>query len=164
MTWRSEALESTRDVAARFDSGQPELDGWLRDHAAGAEARRVARTFVWCSDDDVIVGYYALAGHRLVREDLPRSVGRGSPTEIAAVQLARLALDQELQGQGLGGALLADALGRVVAATALVAARFVVVDALDDAAASFYEHHGFRRLPGTLRLVQKISDAAAALA
>lgn len=147
-----------------MDSGEPELDTWLREHAAGAEARRVARTFVWCQvDDDVAVGYYSLAGHRLVRDDLPKSIGRGSPAEVPAVLLARLAIDASLQGQGLGGALLADALTRVVAATELVAARFVVVDALHEKAATFYEHHGFRRIEGTLRLVQKISWVVAAL-
>jgi len=147
-----------------MNSGEPELDTWLREHAAGAEARRVARTFVWCRvDDDVAVGYYSLAGHRLVRDDLPKSIGRGSPAEVPAVLLGRLAIDASLQGQGLGGALLADALTRVVAATELVAARFVVVDALHESAATFYEHHGFRRIEGTLRLVQKISWVVAAL-
>jgi membrane carboxypeptidase/penicillin-binding protein PbpC len=34
-----------------------------------------------------------------------------------------------------------------------VAARFVVVDAIDAEDAHFYEHHGFRPLPGTMRLV-----------
>jgi hypothetical protein len=38
-----------------------------------------------------------------------------------------------------------------------------VVDVTDEGAAAFYEHHGFRRIPGTLRLVQKVSDIAAAL-
>lgn len=165
MTFRSEALDPARHDLTSFASGADALDSWLRDHAAGAEARRVARTFVWCSEgDDTVIGYYALAGHRLIREDLPRSIGHGSPDEVPAVLVARLALDRRLHGRGLGGALLADALQRVVAATALVAARFVVVDALHEPAAAFYEHHGFRRIPGTLRLVQKISDVAAALA
>jgi len=54
---------------------------------------RVARTFVWCrADDDVVVGYYSLAGHRLVRDALPKSIGRGSLTEVPAVLLARLAV------------------------------------------------------------------------
>ena len=68
-----------------------------------------------------------------------------------------------VRGRGAGGALLADALGRIVVATQTVAARFVVVDALHERAAGFYEHHGFRRVPGTLRLVQKVSDVAAAI-
>ena len=163
MTFHSEALDPGRHVVAAFDSGEPDLDRWLHDHASGAEARRVARMFVWCQGTgDVVVGYYSLTGHRLVRDDLPKSFGRGSPNDVPAVLLARLALHGRLHGQGLGGALLSDAMERVVAATALVAARFVVVDALHETAATFYEHHGFRRIPGTLRLVQKVSDAAAA--
>ena len=110
-----------------------------------------------------MVGYYSLTGHRLVRDDLPRSIGRGSPGEIPAVLLARLALDRTHQGGGNGGALLADALARVVVATNIVAARFVVVDALHEQAAGCYQHHGFRRIPDSLRLVQKVSDIAAAL-
>jgi hypothetical protein len=45
-----------------------------------------------------------------------------------------------------------------------VAARFIVVDALHDQAACFYEHHGFLRIPTTLRLVQKVADIEKALA
>lgn len=109
------------------------------------------------------IGTLARARHRLVRDELSKSIGHGSPAEVPAVLLARLALDQHLHGRGLGGILLADALQRVVVATALVAARFVVVDALHESAVAFYEHHGFRRIPSTRRLVQKLSDVAAAL-
>jgi len=107
--------------------------------------------------------YYSLAGHRIVHDELPKSVGRGSPSEVPAVLLARLALDKSLHGQGLGGVLLADALERIVVATQTVAARIVIVDALHERGAAFYEHYGFKRIPGTLRLVQKVSDVAAAL-
>jgi GNAT superfamily N-acetyltransferase len=79
------------------------------------------------------------------------------------VLLARLALDRSLHGQGLGGALLAEALARVVAVAETVAARFVVVDAIDKHAAGFYEHYGFKRITGTSRLVQKVTDVSAAL-
>jgi GNAT superfamily N-acetyltransferase len=89
------------------------------------------------------------------REDLPGSLGRGRPRQIPAVLLVRLALDQSLHGQGLGGALLAEALSRVVAATEMVAARFVVVDAIDQHAATFCEHHGFRPIPATVGLTRK---------
>jgi len=166
VTFRSEPLDPARHHLGELDSGEPELDMWLREHAAGAAARRVARTFVWVepdADPDRAVGYYSLAGHRLVRDDLPRSIGRGSPTEVPAVLLARLALDRTRHGGGNGGALLADALARIVVATDIVAARFVVVDALHEKAAGFYQHHGFRRIPGTLRLIQQVSDIAAAL-
>lgn len=166
MTYCSEPLDLARHQLTALDSGEPELDCWLREHAAGAGDRRVARTFVWLepdSDSKQVVGYYTLTGHHLVRDDVPRSIGRGSPSQIPAVLLARLALDRTRHGCGNGGVLLADALARVVVATDIVAARFVVVDALHEKAAGFYQHHGFRRIPDSLRLVQKVSDVAAAL-
>jgi GNAT superfamily N-acetyltransferase len=168
--YRSQPYDPHRHDTAGFDSGEPALDDWLRQHAAGADARRTARTFVWTRPGEAgeaperVIAYYSLTGHRLVRDDLPRKIGRGSPDEIPAVLLARLAVDRSAQGAGVGGAVLADALGRVVEATSIVAARFLVVDALHERAATFYEHHGFTRIPDTLRLIQKISDIAAALA
>lgn len=145
----------------RFDSGNPELDRWLIEHARAAEARRTARTFVWQREDRRVFAYYSLTAHLLQREELPGALGRGGPRQIPAVLLARLALDRSLHGQGLGAVLLAEALQRVIAATQTVAARFVVVDAVDEHAAGFYEHHGFRRIPGTRRLIQKMTSIAA---
>ena len=77
--------------------------------------------------------------------------------------LARLALSESLRGRNLGEVLLADALSRVVAATRIVAARVVVVDALHEKVAAFYERLGFRRVPDSLVLVQKIADIEAAV-
>jgi GNAT superfamily N-acetyltransferase len=63
--------------------------------------------------------------------------------------MGRLAVDQAFKGQGLGGALLADALDR--AARAEIAAYALMVDAKDDSAADFYRHHGFIALPDSPR-------------
>jgi GNAT superfamily N-acetyltransferase len=148
----------------RFDSGSGALGGWLRDHARHAQAMRTARSFVWHGGDRVVVACFSLASHLVVRAELPARIGRGSPDAIPAVLLARLALDRSLQGQGLGGELLLDALSRAVQASEIAAARLMVVDAIDEGAAAFYEHHGFVAVPGTRqRLVQKMSDIAAAL-
>ncbi|KLL13080.1 MULTISPECIES: GNAT family N-acetyltransferase [Protofrankia] len=155
----SEALDELHG-ADHFDSGQPELDEWLRRHALTTESRRTGRTFVWSADGRV-VAYYTIAAHLLMRDDLPRSLGRGNPVQIPAVLLAKLALDKTLQGQGLGGLLLADAVGRVVEATRTVAARFIVVDAIDEQAVSFCIKYGFTQVPATNRLLKRMSAAAA---
>ncbi|HEX8004630.1 MAG TPA: GNAT family N-acetyltransferase [Mycobacteriales bacterium] len=157
--FRSVPLDDTHALDD-FDSAQPDLDRWLRDHARGAEAKRTARTFVWLDGGGRVVGYYALAAHTLSRASLPRRLGRGDPAQVPAVLLAKLALHKDLQGRGLGAALLADALGRVLDATRAVAARYVVVDAIDDFAADFYAHHGFEQVAALDRLVRKISDLA----
>jgi GNAT superfamily N-acetyltransferase len=157
----AEPLSEQHD-ASGFDSGKPDLDRWLRDHALTVEAKRVGRTFVW-ADGERTVAYYTIAAHVLFREDLPRAVARGNPAQIPAALLAKLALDRSLHGQGLGSVLLVDALARIVAATRTLAARYVVVDAIDSGAAEFYEHHGFVRLPDSMRLVRKLADIAATL-
>jgi GNAT superfamily N-acetyltransferase len=159
----SEALQR-KHVLASFDSGQPDLDTWLRRSAAQATAMRTAKTFVWHAGDDVVVAYFSLAAHLVVKETLPKKVGHGAPEAIPAILLARLALDRRLHGQGLGGELLWDALKRAVAASEIAAARVVVVDAIEQRAARFYMHHGFVTIPNSeSRLVQKVNDISAAL-
>lgn len=127
------------------------------------QVRRTARTFVWHAGDQQVIACYSLAAHLLERDSLPKRLGRGGPCQIPAVLLARLALDRSLHGQGLGGAVLADALRRVLLASETVAARFVVVAAIDHSAAGFYEHHGFQPIPDSQRLIAKLSDVAAAI-
>ena len=122
------------------------------------------RTFVWHSGDGVVVAYFTLAAHLVARESLTTRTGRGSPDVIPAILLARLALDGSLQGQGFGAELLWDSLSRAVAANRQAAARLVVVDAIDERAASFYEHFGFEPIPrNPSRLVQKMRSIEAAL-
>jgi predicted N-acetyltransferase YhbS len=160
----SELLTDHHDLS-RFSSGKEELDTWLRTSALHAAAMNTGRTFVWQAEQSHVVAYFTLAAHLVARDHMPPKVGRGSPQAIPAALLARLALDQSLTGQGLGGELLWDSLSRAVAASHQVAARLVVVDAIDDAAVGFYEHFGFVPLPNNpRRLVQKMSDIEAALA
>lgn len=163
MLYRSESLDPAVHGVMGFTCAEPSLDLWLHEQAVPATARRTARTWVWIDASGVVVGYYALAAHKVARADVPSKVGRGGPLEIPAVLLARLALSASLRGQGLGEALVADALARVVDATQTVAARLVVVDALHERVAQFYESLGFRRVPSSLLLVQKIADIEAAL-
>jgi GNAT superfamily N-acetyltransferase len=159
----SETL-ADRHLLDQSSCGNDALDTWLQHHARHAQSMRTARTFVWHAGDHLVVAYFSLAAHLVVRAELPLKVGRGSSDAIPAVLLARLALDRSLHGRGLGGELLLDALSRAVAASDVAAARLVVVDAIDEAAATFYEHHGFIAVPGNRqRLVQKTSDIAAAL-
>lgn len=95
---------------------------------------------------------------------MPTKTGRGSPDAIPSILLARLALATSLQGEGWGSVLLVDALGVAVEAVRKVGGRLLVVDAIDDDAVGFYEHHGFSEVPeNPRRLVMKASDAARTL-
>jgi GNAT superfamily N-acetyltransferase len=163
LAFTSELLREDHDRTG-FDSGNVDLDSWLRDHALHASAMNTGRTFVWHAGDGIVVAYFTLAAHVVARETVAKRTGRGSPDVIPAILLARLALDRAQQGQGLGAELLWDALSRAAAANRQAAARLVVVDAVDERAASFYEHFGFEPIPGNpARLVQKLSSIEAAL-
>ena len=158
--WTSERLSEVHDLSS-FDSGHEYLDDWLRDHAAHADRMNTARTFVFHEDGHRVLGYYSLAMGRVQEEELPSTVARGGPRIVPVVLVARLAVDREVQGRGMGGELLWDAMSRALAANALAAARAIVVDALDERAASFYEYFGFVRVASTappVRLAIKMSS------
>jgi GNAT superfamily N-acetyltransferase len=160
VTFTTEAFDEHQHNTSSFECGKPELDMWLRSSAQHAERNRTSRTFVWHAGDSVVVAYYSLAAHLLTRQDIGR-IGRGSPSEIPAVLLARLALTASLHRQHLGSVLLADALRRAVEAGQHLGARFVAVDAIDDDAANFYIKHGFTPVPeDSHRLVRKMSSVA----
>lgn len=132
-----------------FNSGSESLDRYLREQVSQDIRRRVAACFVALTDGQRIAGYYTLASASLLLSDLPASTGKKLPRypTVPAVRMGRLAVDLEFKGQGLGGALLADALDR--AASAEIAAYALMVDAKDEAAAAFYRHHGFIALPSS---------------
>ena len=144
--FRLAPLDTTHDRAA-FDSGSEPLNRYLREQVSQDIRRRVAACFVALADDNRIAGYYTLASASLLLAELPASTGKKLPRypTVPAVRMGRLAVDQALKGQGLGGALLADALDR--AARSEIAAFALMVDAKGEAAAAFYRHHGFIALP-----------------
>lgn len=161
MTYRVEPL-GDHDLDG-FDSGNAELDEWLRRHAHTARGQGT-RTYLMVDGARSVVGYFAIAPHLLGRDDAPRRMARGAPDQIPAILLAKLALDSSLHGQGLGSELLVVALDVVIAGARRAGGRVVLVDAIDDEARSFYEHHDFESLPHrTDRLVVKLSTAAKAL-
>ncbi len=148
---------------AGFACGNMTLDNWVRDAALTADAMGTARTYVW-TDENVVVGYFSLCPHEVRRDELPSKLAHGAPHGIPAILLARLALDRSVHGQGLGASLLLDALARATSAIDIVGGRLIVVDAIDEPARHFYQHHGFRFAPSRpARLFRKASDVAAAL-
>lgn len=139
-------LDAAHD-RTKFNSGSDPLDRYLREQVTQDIRRRVAACFVALADRQRIAGYYTLASASLMLVDLPASIGKKLPRypTVPAVRMGRLAVDLAFSGQGLGGALLADALDR--ATRSEIAAYALVIDAKDDEAAAFYRHHGFIALP-----------------
>lgn len=154
---------SNAHVIDTFTCGNEELDLWLRHAALIADRAGTARVYL-SLDSERVIGYFALLPHHVRRADIPPGIGRGAPDIIPSYLLARLAVTQDQHGGGRGGDLLALALEKILAAVAIGGGRLVVVDAIDENAAGFYRHHGFKPTPADPgRLVMKASAAAAAL-
>ncbi len=140
-----EPLRAAHDVST-FDSGVLVLDEWLRRRALPNEVAGASRTFVSCIAGRV-VGYYSLAAASVVHDVATTRARRNMPNPIPAVVLGRLAVDHGLQGQGLGGDLLQDAIMRTVAAAGAIGVRPLLVHALTAEAKGFYARFGFRESP-----------------
>ena len=128
-----------------FNSDSEQLNRYLREQVNQDVRRRVAACFVALADGPRTAGYYTLASASLLLADLAASTCKKLPRypTVPAIRMDRLAVDQAFKGQGLGGALLADAR----AARSGIAAFALMVDAKNEAAAAFYRHHGIIALP-----------------
>lgn len=163
MTFRLEPLADHHDLT-EFNCGNPELDDWLRHHARTATGQGT-RTYLLVDDDDRVVGYFAVAPHTIERDQLSKKSGRGAPQHIPAILLPKLALAEHLQSRHLGSELLVAALDTIIDAARRAGGKFVIVDAIDDAAAAFYTHHDFEPIPANpRRFARKLSTIAKAIA
>jgi ribosomal protein S18 acetylase RimI-like enzyme len=158
-----ERLDAHHDVSI-FDSGNEVLDGWLRRHAIAAQRMDSARAFV-ATRNGRVIGYFSLTMGSMLRAEAPVKLVRAMPAyPVGMVLLARLAVDQSQQGRGVGAMLLAEALRKAIAAGEVAAARLIVVDAVDEDAAAFYQRYGFVRTPeNPLRLYRRMKDVRASL-
>ncbi|UCI08015.1 GNAT family N-acetyltransferase [Mesorhizobium sp. B1-1-8] len=140
-----ERLTVDHDVSEFRNGKHWSLDDWLRNRALAGEGLS-ARTYVVCDADtkDRVVGYYAISTAMEERVALPSAkLRRGMPEQVPLLLIGRLAVDQALQGIGLGGDLLSDALRRCLAVSDIAGVRAVVAHAIDDDAMGFYQRHGF---------------------
>jgi GNAT superfamily N-acetyltransferase len=113
-----------------------------------------------------VVGYYGLAPTAIVPTAMPRSIRTGQPPDpIPCLLLGQLATDTEWAGRGIGAGLLKHALERCIEAAKLVGGRALIVNAVDEEAAAFWQRRGF--LPSKddpMILFRSIGDIAASLA
>jgi predicted N-acetyltransferase YhbS len=161
----TERFDSSRHDPSEFACGNAALDRWLVRYAGQSERRDVARTFVATGDGRRVIGYYTLVAGELQHPGATERVRKGLSRHfpVPVVILARLAVNRQHQGQGLGAALLNDALSRIGVAAEQVAVRAVVVHAVDETAAAFYGRFGFRALAATPRtLMITFADLRAA--
>lgn len=139
-------LVATDDVD-RFDCGQPALNQFLQRYALVNQKADSAQTYV-CARAGVVIGFYSLAVGSVAPGVPPSRVIKGLAQHMVPVMiLARLAVDLRWQAQGLGRALLKDALLRTARAADIAGIRCLLVHAKDDAARQWYLSMDFEPSP-----------------
>jgi ribosomal protein S18 acetylase RimI-like enzyme len=156
---------NTQHQRAGFCSASEPLNRYLQQQVNQDTRRLITSCFVASptAQPEAVAGYYTLASASIVLADLPPESRKKLPRypTVPAVRLGRLAVDQSYAGQGLGAALLLNAVERIREAD--IAAYAVLVNAKDAAAAAFYQHHGFMTLDNQpLQLFLALADPARA--
>ena len=131
---------------SNFDSGEFSLNEWLKRRAFKNHATGASRCFVVCAVTDVI-GYYSLSAGAISHEAAPKATRRNMPDPLPVLLLGRLAVDKRYHNQGIGQALLRDAMLRAVNVSGNAGVFALLVHALSDQAKQFYLSRGFVESP-----------------
>jgi len=152
---------ANRHEFEEFRSGEASLDDWLKRRARANQLSGASRTYAVCEGERV-VGYYALASGAVTVENAPVRFRRNMPNPIPVAVLARLAVDRDWQGHGIGRALFRDAARRVAQAADAIGIHGIVVNAISDAAKDFYVKLGFDPSPSEpMTLLVTLADIRA---
>lgn len=136
------ALRETDDRTA-FRSGDPDLDRFLVKYAGQNQFRHHIGTTYVADEDGRIVGYATVAPGQIEIEGLGPTRRKRLPRyPLPVLRLARLAVDQVAQGQGVGTTLLRFVFRLALRLAGEYGCVGVVVDA-KPGAVSFYERLGF---------------------
>jgi GNAT superfamily N-acetyltransferase len=138
-------LTSEHDLGS-FDCGTAALNDWLKRQALKNEASGASRSYVACTGN-IVVGYYCLAAGAIVRDEAPKPMQRNMPDPIPVMVIGRLAINERYQGQGIGKALLRDAILRVLQAAEIAGVKAILVHAISEDAKRFYLANGFLESP-----------------
>lgn len=128
-----------------FDSGQADINAYLQGGLKQQKLKNSSLYVVCIAGTLIVKGYYTLSSAEIIRDLAPGNLKRGgAPKELSAIKLGRLGVDKDFQGKGYGKDLLQDAIERCITASAEIASKAIIVDALDIKAYQFYQNAGFK--------------------
>lgn len=153
-----ESLNTDHDVSS-FTCGEPSLDQWLLRRAMINQVAGASKTYV-IAEDGKVVGYYCLATGAVAQVIATGRVKRNMPDPVPVMILGRLAVALSHRGRGLGMDLLRDAVLRTLQVADIVGCRALLVHALHEKAAGFYQAAGFQpSLVDPLIYMLRLNDA-----
>lgn len=135
------------DDARHFDCGQQELKLFLQRYALVNQRANSAQTYVSCVES-AVAGYYSLCVGSVNFDEAPPRIAKGlAKYRVPVMLLARLGVDQRFQRQGLGRAMLKDAILRTLQAADIAGIRALLAHAKDEQARQWYLSWDFEPSP-----------------
>jgi GNAT superfamily N-acetyltransferase len=135
-------LITSTDEVDNFTCRSSEQTQWLHRHAKQSASTGTTRVFIVTQQDTgVVIAYYAWCMAQLDLIDSPARLHKGAgryPQPVAL--LARLGVDSEHERRGLGAALLADAITRLLTISDAIGCRGLLIHAEGTEARDFYLH------------------------
>ena len=166
VVWKEAPISKGHDRTA-FDCGDADMNLYLQKFARQNHESGGAKCFVAAPEDAPtrILGFYTLSPASLDYSRTPALARKGlGRYDVPVFRLGRLAVDNSVQGRGLGGALLLRAADRCIRVAQDVGGVALLIDAKNDRAANWYQSYGALRLDDApLSLVLPLSIAANAL-
>jgi GNAT superfamily N-acetyltransferase len=166
LTWRETPLAKPHNRAA-FDCGDADLNVYLHRYARQNHESGGAKCFVATPADAPthVLGFYTLSPASLDYSRTPAVAKKGlGRYDVPGFRLGRLAVDNSVQGRGLGGALLLRAARRCLIVAQEVGGVALLIDAKNDRVAQWYAGYGaISLLDAPLSLVLPFAVAANAL-
>jgi predicted GNAT family N-acyltransferase len=150
MSLRIELLNSKKHDRSSFSCGADSLDDYIKTRASQELKKLVSTPYVLTdSPERQVLGYYCLSSYSIASTELDEYTARKLPRYplLPAIMLGRLAVDSGCQGKGYVDLLVSDALKRSLELSKQLASFAVVVEAIDQGAARFYQRHGFIEFP-----------------
>lgn len=140
--YRSPALLHGGHVLDAFECRSAEQTDWLRRHARQSTGVGTTRVLVVTPmDSDIVVAYYAWCMASVALAEVPPRMHKGAgryPQPVAL--LARLGVDADHEGRGLGAGLLRDVILRAFTLGDEIGCRGLLVHAETTEARDFYLH------------------------
>lgn len=142
MSYRAPEPLGSAHVLDPFECASSEQTEWLRRFARQSASMGTTKVFVVTEiGSDRVVAYYAWCMAQLSIGAAPDRLRKGAgryPQPVAL--LARLGVDEDHEGRGLGAGLLTDVITRVGSLSAEIGCRGLLVHAESRAARDFYRH------------------------
>ncbi|WP_172121039.1 GNAT family N-acetyltransferase [Actinomyces faecalis] len=155
MSFEFSLLDTSDHFVGSFDCGHGEdgqsLNQWLLNQAARDHENGICRVHVACRTGATeVLGFYSLSTHTVRLGSLDKKMRGGAyggnDRLLPALLLGKFAVDQSVQGTGLGKEMMKDAFRTALEMRRYAGILVMALDVRDEALFRYYQHYGFRRL------------------